>query len=125
MGNPLRLPHNCIIKLYYKAFLIFSRAIISRLTESACKHFDGLTLFKKDWDAFCEIENSQDKVVMREAVFRMSGNRNHGVVKAQTGELIETDKGMKLIVKGKFVTFISQDEFANIFYDEDKDFHIV
>ena len=55
----------------------------------------------------------------------MSGNRNHGVVKAQTGELIETDKGMKLIVKGKFVTFVSQDEFANIFYDEDKDFHIV
>ena len=57
-----------------------------------------MTLFKLDVGSFCEIEGPDDKVIMSVAIFSLSGSKYHGVVKGQTGELIEADNAMKLTI---------------------------
>ena len=89
------------------------------LTEATCKHFEDFTLFKRDADSFCETEDPHDKVIMSEAIFRLSGGKYHGVVNLRTGELIDTDDGMKITIDGKFESFISHEEFADLLSDDE------
>ena len=99
-----------------------STVINQLLTEPACRHFEDFTLFKRNVDSFREIEDPQDKVVMSETTFRLSGSRYPRIEKKQTGELIEADNGFRLMVNGKFDSFISQDEFMDMISDdEDED----
>ncbi len=95
---------------------------INRLmAEPECKHFEDFTLFKKEEDAFCEIDDPMDKVAMSETIFRLSGSKYPNVVKRKTGELVETEEGMKLFVDGKFDSFLSDEEANNIFFPDEDD----
>jgi hypothetical protein len=94
--------------------------MINRLmTEPKCRHFEDFTLFKNEGNAFCEVEDPGDKVVMSEATFRLTGSRHHSIEKELSGDLIEDGEGMKLRVKGKFDSFLSQDDFEDMFFDDE------
>ena len=96
--------------------------VINRImTEPGCQHFDDFILFKRDLDSFCEIDEPNDKVELIEATFRLSGSTHSRIEKEKVGELVDTDEGMKIMVNGKFEGYVSPDEFADMFLDDDED----
>ena len=77
-----------------------------RMTESGCNHFD-------DFEELFSMDSSDDKVEAIGSTFRAAGSRRPRVVKHVSCEIIDTEEGWKLMVDGKFDSFLSNEEMLN------------
>jgi len=101
LSIPVRCPYCSVI------------TTINRLmTEPKCNHFERFTLFKKEPYSFDEMDedDGDDKARMVETTFRMSGSRYPNVQKCRTGQLVDLDGEFKLMVDGKFIDMLNDDE---------------
>jgi|YelNatPaOPRAMG01_1025707.scaffolds.fasta_scaffold15455_5 hypothetical protein len=95
---------------------------ISRLmAASGCHHFEDYTLFKIEKSDFSEIESPDERVVMVETTFRKDGNGNPRVKIGRTGEIIESEGVFKLIIEGKFDSFLTVGDVTEMLRDDDEE----
>ena len=91
------------------------------LTEPSCIHFEDFTLFKRDGDLLSEIDDQSDKVVMCEAVFRLSGSKFPNITMSYSGEAVMDGDEVSIMVKGKRQATMLIDEFFDTLLDDEND----